>query len=289
MPCPGTGPCSVWPLDLGCCLTPSGTMPDPCLLDGQPVPETIIDSAKLAASQLLWAMTGRQFGCCTVSIRPCRKSCEEACCIPGLTDSGYYPWMPVHQADGTWTNVTCDCRDQCSCTSLSEVNLPDPVCYIDEVRIDGIIIDSDTYKVDEFRKLVRLGALTWPTCNDLTKADTEEGTWSITVTYGRPVPELVLLGANEMACEIIKSCTGKACRLPQRISSVTRQGISVSFLDDMGFLDKGLTGLYFVDLAASTYNPKRLARRPAIYSPDSANQWRVTTWQNSDPVSGCSS
>lgn len=286
MPCPGVGPCAVWDLDLSCCLTPSGTMPDPCLLEGQPVPQETINNAKLAASQLVWALTGRQFGCCSVSIRPCRKKCQESCCIPGITDSGY-PWYPVHQLDGTWTNVTCDCKDECSCNSLCEILLPDPVCYVEEVVIDGVIIDSSTYRVDEFRRLVRLGIECWPECNDLTKPDTEVGTWSVTLTYGRPPPQLVLLAAAEMACEIIKNCSGKACRLPQRVSSVTRQGISVSFLDDMAFLDKGLTGLYFVDLAARTWNPNQLMRRPTVYSPDSVNQWRVTTWTDSDPVSGC--
>lgn len=286
IPCPGEGPCSVWDLDLSCCLTPSGSIPDPCLLDGQPVDPVIIENAKLAASQLLWSITGRQFSCCTLTVRPCRKKCVEACCIPGITNSGY-PWYPVHQADGTWTNISCSCQDECSCVSLCEVLLPDPICSINEVKIDGVVVDPTTYRVDDFRKLVRLGTDCWPTCQDLTKPDTEVGTWSVNLTYGREIPALVRMAAEEMACELIKGCAGGPCRLPQRVSSVTRQGISVSFLDDMQFLSQGLTGLYLVDLAARTYNPKRLARRPNVSSPDSVNQWRVTTWQNGDPVSGC--
>jgi hypothetical protein len=275
MACPGTGPCLPWELDLACCLSPSGILPDPCLLNGDPVPQPVIDNAVLAASQLLWAMTGRQFGICTATIRPCRKKCQDVCCVW----NGGFPWVPVMLADGSWTNVACDCAgDSCSCTKLSEVNLPYPVCSVDEVLINGVIVDPLTYRVDNFRKLVRLGADVWPECNDLTKADTEDGTWSVTVSYGKEVPALVLLGANEMACEIIKSCVGGPCKLPQRIQSITRQQMSVSFLDDMAFLDKGLTGMYFVDLAARTYNPNRLFRRPAVASPDSLNQWRVTTW-----------
>lgn len=293
IPCPGVSPCNVWDLDLSCCLTPSGTIPDPCLYEGQPVPQSVIDNAKLAASQLLWAMTGRIFGCCTVTIRPCRKGCQDSCCIPGISDWGYgyssgYPWYPVMQENGTWTNFSGGCNNQCSCVKLSEIHLPTPVCYINEVKIDGVVVDPTTYRVDGFKSLVRLGSDVWPQCNNLTKPDSELDTWSVTVTYGKPVPELVLLGANEMACEIIKNCIGKPCKLPQRVGSITRQGISVSFLDDMAFLDKGLTGLYFVDLAARTYNPNRLMRKPNVASPDSVNQWRVTTWTSSDPVSGCS-
>lgn len=260
-------------------------MPDPCLFEGQPVPQPIIDNAKLAASQLMWSLTGRQFGCCTVTVRPCRKKCENPC---GMWQGGF-PWIPVMLETGEWTNRSCDCQgDSCSCTKLSEVNLPTPVCSVSEVKIDGVVVDPTTYRVDNFQKLVRLGADVWPECNDLTKPDTEVGTWSVTLTYGKPVPPLVILGANEFACEIIKSCIGQPCKLPQRLSSITRQGVSMTFLDDMSFLDKGLTGMYFVDLAARTYNPSRLYRRSIVTSPDSINQWRVETWHSTDPpITGC--
>lgn len=444
MGCPGVGPCSTWDLDLSCVLTPSGSLPDPCLLEGQPVPQSVIDKAKLAASQLLWAMTGRQFGCCTSKIRPCRKKCEDACCGNG-NDSGF-PWTPKLLADGSWTNVACDCKDGCSCTNLCEINLPYPVCSLDEVKIDGIVLGASQFLVYDFSKLVRYplagvpsrieldgavgpvggpivkglvsvtgpgattdgtgiilptdgatytistgnrtdwmlefdvpvgclnndlsifginggafevdvidggvtvvgpiplsqnitfpntqisghrvklrirstqpGALVgssvnfklnntcglgvrltavqwtepsdkaqcWPECNDLSKPDSEIGTWSVTVTHGNAIPEMVRIAAEEFAGEIIKGCMGKSCKLPQRMGSISRQGVTVSFLDDMAFLDKGLTGMYFVDLAARTYNPHRLMRRPAVYSPDSANQWKVATWQGERANPSC--
>lgn len=288
MPCPGVGPCSPWTLDLSCYLV-SGSLPDPCLSNGTPVPQSVIDSATLAASQLVWALTGRQFGCCEVTVRPCRKKCLSDCCLP--SEFGWdmsHPWVPVHQADGTWTNITCGCNDECSCVNLSEINLPTPICSVSQVLIDGIVVDPATYRVDNFSKLVRLGTDVWPTCNDLTKADTEVGTWSVTLIYGVPVPELALLAANEMAIEIIKNCVGQPCKLPQRLQSISRQQVSATFLDPMEFLDKGLTGLYFVDLAARTFNPNRLQRRPRVFSPDSLKKWRVSTWQNGDPITGCS-
>lgn len=273
MPCPGVGPCEVWTLDLSCCLGPSGIFPDPCILDGEPVPQPIIDQAKLAASQLLWAITGRQFGVCEATIRPCRKKCEDICCLP----VGGFPWVPVHLPDGTWTNVACDCQGGCSCTKICEINIPYPACSVSEVKIDGVVVDPATYRIDNFRKLVRVGEECWPICNALNLPDTEIGTWSVTLTYGKEVPEMVTLGAQEMACEIIKSCMGRPCKLPQRLQSITRQGMSATFLDPMEFISEGLTGLYFVDLAARTYNPRRLMRRPLVASPDSVDQWRVTT------------
>ena len=273
MACPGVGPCAPYDINLTC-LTETGSMPDPCLLDGDPVPQPIIDNAKIVASQILWALTGRQFGLCTVTIRPCRM-CNDPCCLP--EGNGNFPTQPFMQSDGSWVNLTCGCVDECSCTNIHEVRLPYPACSVDEVLIDGEIVDDTTYTIYNFYKLVRLGGADWPQCNDLTKPDSEPGTWSITVTYGREVPELVELAAGEMACEIIKSLVGKPCKLPQRISSVSRQGVTVSFLDSMDFFDKGLSGLYFVDLAARTYNPKRLLKRAAVYSPDIANKWKIET------------
>ena len=287
MACPGYGPCESYTLDLSCCLTPSGTLPDPCLLDGEPVSQDIIDNATIVASQILWAVTGRQFGVCEVTLRPCRP-CADECCLPSYSSYGFdgygyggFPYYPFHQADGSWVNLSCSCTNSCSCTSICEVKLPYPVCSIEEVRVDGIVLPANEYKVVDFERLVltpsATGITCWPRCNDLTKPDTEEGTWSVTLTYGRPVPELVLLGASEMACEIIKNCMGHPCKLPQRISSVTRQGVSVSFLDTMEFMNENLTGLYFVDLAARTYNPRKLARRPTVYSTDYSGKWNRET------------
>lgn len=288
MACPGTGPCGAWDLDLSCYLSPSGIIPDPCLLEGAPVPQPIIDEAKLAASQLLWAMTGRQFSCCTTTIRPCRKKCDDVCCVGEAWGGGGYPWIPVMLGDGSWTNISCDCRDGCSCTKLSEIRVPSPVCSIDEVVIDGVIVDPTTYRVDNFNKLVRLGSDVWPSCNDLTKEDTEIGTWSVTLTYGNQIPEFVRMAAAEMAFEIIKNCTSNPnCKLPQRLQTVTRQGTTMSFLDSIDFLKEGFTGLSLVDLAVRTYNPRRLQRRPTVVSPDSINQWRVTTWRDGDPDPSC--
>ena len=286
MPCPGEGPCQVWDLDLGCCLV-SGSVPDPCLGDGTPVPQELIDSMILASSQFMWRATGMQFGCCTVTIRPCR-ACRDECCLPGEGWGGWgFPWYPVHQADGSWTNISCACVDQCSCVNVCEIPLPYPVCSVDEVLIDGVVVDPTTYRVDEFKKLVRLGSDCWPKCNDLTKPDTEEGTWSVTVTYGRPVPELVRLAANEFACQLIKKCLGKPCDLPQRIQSINRQGMSATFLDPMEFMQNGLTGIFLVDLVIKTYNPKRLYKKPSVASPDSINKWRVETWDSSSPSGVC--
>ena len=40
------------------------------------------------------------------------------------------------------------------------------------------------------------------------------------------------------------SFTGDSCQLPERVTSITRQGVSWTMLDSMDFLDKGLTSAW---------------------------------------------
>ncbi len=273
MPCPGEGPCEAWDLDLTC-LNDAGGVVDPCLGDGTPVPQEILDSMILAASQFMWAATGRQFGTCTVTLRPmCIDECQAEC-----VDSGYgFPWVPVHRADGAWVNLTC-AQPNCTCEQLCEVPLPYPVCSVDEVLINGEIIPDTEYSVVNFNKLIRSKADgCWPNCNNISLPTSEPGTWSITVTYGKPIPELVRLAAAEFACQLVKKALGRPCDLPQRIQSINRQGMSATFLDPMEFMQQGMTGIFLVDLAIKTYNPHRLYKKPTVVSPDSINRWSIVT------------
>lgn len=50
-----------------------------------------------------------------------------------------------------------------------------------------------------------------------------------------------------LAEQFLRSQTGDTCSLPERITSITRQGVSWTVLDAMDFLDKGLTGMAPVD------------------------------------------
>ena len=50
-----------------------------------------------------------------------------------------------------------------------------------------------------------------------------------------------------LAVEYGKAAQGNPCALPERITSVTRQGVSWTVLDPQDFLDKGYTGMSRVD------------------------------------------
>lgn len=283
MACPRVGPC-LWPELTLCCLNDDGEIGDPCLAGGVPVPQALIDSAAQAAAELMWARTGRQFGTCTVTIRPCKKSCNPC---PGgdFIDSGWGGGFRPTLVGGLWYNLPpCGCSGDCSCDNYCSIELPRSACCIEQVIVDGVVLDSDQYRIDDFHRLVRVRGVAdvdeeppcWPACQDLASPDTEVGTWSVTLQYGKTVPELVLLATAELACQFIKACLNQPCQLPQRMASVARQGVTVSFIDPAEFFKDGRTGIYIVDLAIATFNPHGITRRPAITSLDYKN-WSVTT------------
>lgn len=67
---------------------------------------------------------------------------------------------------------------------------------------------------------------------------------------------------KKLAEEYVKAvCGDKSCKLPERITSVTRQGVSWSLLDPQEFLDRGLVGIGAVDhwLNVATQTARGLA------------------------------
>lgn len=236
-----------------------------------------------AATSIVWALSGRQFGTCTTTLRPCRKSCH---------DEGWWtryglPWTTSYAGRGFdygggyygfWFELSCgSCSGGCSCTEVSEVVLPSPVSSIVRVMMDGTPMATGSYRVDNNRLLVRTDGQRWPRCNDLSKNDDQPGTWSVTAAYGQDVPTAGRLAVGEMACEILKAMDGEDCRLPSNVQSLTRQGVSLSFPDVGSLFRQGRTGLYLVDSFVSTVNPAGLKTRSRVYSVDRPTQRRAGT------------
>lgn len=281
MGCPEDAPCEPWATETDLCCLTEGELPGTCV-GGNPVDADQIANALAISSYVLWALTGRRFGVCTTKIRPCRKSCTG--------DSGALPWVapwgewggwdggfvqPLLYR-GSWYNITCGCGNKCSCTEICEVVVPAPLCGIVEVKVDGVVLDPTAYRCDDWRTVVRTDGACWPLCQDMSADDTEDGTWSITVQHGVPVPPAGVAAAATLACEVLKSCTGAECRLPKRVESITRQGVTATFFDPQDFLTEGRTGLYDVDLFINAANPYRLSAPPMVWSPDVHPRWRVT-------------
>jgi len=159
------------------------------------------------------------------------------------------------------------CSGPCGCGSLSEVVLPTPVSEIVSVKLDGVAV-TGIYRVDNNRLLVRTDGGQWPYCNDLSKNDTEPGTWSVTASYGEDVPDGARLAMGELACEILRASSNQECKLPAGIRSIVRQGVEIEYLNLNDLLEKGRTGLKLVDLFLASENPHNLQQRARVYNVD---------------------
>lgn len=237
----------------------------------------VTGTAVQMASEILWALTARRFGLCTVTIRPCRRDCFNANWggWNNWWEYGTYPTPVLY--NGLWYNIACGwCSDGCSCSRISDVMLPGPVHEIGAVKVDGVVLTKNVdYRLDDYRRLIRLGGEEWPLCNDLNLADTEVGTWSVTFSQGEPVPSLGQIAVGILATELAKMLIcDSSCSLPKPVQSLSRQGVNLTFLDPNEVFADGRTGLYVPDMFISTYNPNKLRNRSMVYDIDNLNNRR---------------
>jgi hypothetical protein len=224
--------------------------------------------AVTSATEILFALSGRRFGLCEVTSRPCREDCYDYPYYTNLLPwTGQWPYPAL--IGGSWFNLGCGgCGNTCSCTTVSEFILPSPVYRIVQIKIDGGVVPTGSYRLDNNRKVVRTDGGMWPICNDLSRDDTEAGTWSVTAQYGSPIPDMAQLAMGQLACEISKAASGQDCSLPAGVTQLVRQGVTIDFPDVGELFKQGRTGLYLVDAFLATYNPNGLKRRSRTYSVD---------------------
>lgn len=254
-----------------------------CNLTG--VSPTVTGAAVQAATEVLWGLSGRQFGICQLVVRPCRRECygmswgalTDGLVLGGWWQYGTYP-RPLF-FNGVWYNITCGngCESGCSCSPLSETILPEPVASIVQVKVDGVVLAPGAYRVDDYRKLVRVDGSQWPLCNDLTKDDTQAGTWSVTVQFGQDVPTLGQVALGELACQFAHILNGNdECELPNPVQQLVRQGVTMNFLDPNKVFPDGKVGLYLCDLFLGVVNPHGLTARSEVFDIDGSDNYRIT-------------
>ncbi|MGL4998054.1 MAG: hypothetical protein ACRC5T_03725 [Cetobacterium sp.] len=207
------------------------------------------DEAVKAASYAMWGMSGRKYsGLRTVTERYVRftplintRLLQESSIISSRVNRELdiiEPWV----------------------SSETRIRLRgQPVHQVHTIRnVNGSIVSPDSYFiVDHSTIQFSEGALIVP-------ADIE-----ISYSYGVAPPVFGKMAARRLAIEFVKLWEGdEDCALPQRVTSVTRQGVSYTILDQQDFLEELRTGLYEIDLYLKTANPDK-ARRPAkVFSPD---------------------
>jgi hypothetical protein len=244
---------------------------------------TIFDDYAIQAQELLYELSGRQFaGICSQKARPCWTNCGCG-------------WQVLSRGHLVYQNDSWFCNDSpCGCSSLSRVKLGGyPIVSIVEVKVNGDVIDPNTYRVDANRYLTRVRdpadpdtALSWPGCQNLALEDTEDGTFSVTYSYGMEPPAIGVAAAAQLACELYKSCPGNDaagdCALPSGTVRIVRQGVTIekakfiSWAFERGGqgVQRGWnTGLSSVDAFLNAYNPTGLMRRPVFWSPSMSRRY----------------
>jgi len=223
------------------------------------------EQAHIWASSIMYARTGRQFGTCEVTVRPCGyDQCGDG------TMAWYGAWWngglwTPYILDGVWFN--CACPGLCNCEPDSQMRLDGPVASITEVTIGGVVVDPDNYRVDDFQWLVAENGFKWPRCPNMNNSSGGVDVLEVTYAKGTAVPADVLLAEAILACEYVKMCKGdSSCQLSSRVVAMSRQGTDFQMvpLDDM--LKAGLLGPNLVDQVILGYNPNHLMFRPRVWA-----------------------
>ena len=226
------------------------------------------EEAIQVASNLLWAMSGRKYTGETVvterytcTLRNNRMGPSDRTNSPVLfggdvynIPSGDYDEYSELTADGLSPDARIRLRGR-------------PVTEIISMRNkNGDILDpSSYYLVDHSTIHIRAGT-PWTPCNV-----------EITYKYGIAVPVAGKMAARKLAIEFARLWSGdEMCELPQRVTSVSRQGVSYTILDNQEFIQELRTGLYEIDLFLKTVNPDNARRRSRVFSVDAPRARKYT-------------
>ena len=229
--------CSPWatPADI-----PQAIKDDLGLTDAQ-----LLDPL-MRASELLWALTGRRWygaGCT-----------EEVRLVPELSADHHESWGTC----GCW-NVAPGAPYQ-HMDQPRAVRLPREPAAVTSVVVNGETLPSSAYTLARAGWLERIDGGLWDVCS---------GTTVITYTYGEPPPRGGRAAAVVLAVELARDFYGiKGCRLPQRTTSVTRQGVTIEMFDPMEFLKDGGVGIVSADIWIKSVNPGNRSQAGTVWSPD---------------------
>lgn len=229
------------------------------------------DQALSLAVLVMWAATGRRYGPCQITVRPCqsRERAETYRVYPAYWGSSDWMGGLPYLDGGVWRN--CGCGSGCCCRPRCEILLDGPVSSIVEVLLDGEVVPATDYRVDVAQggfHLVKLSEGCWPTCQDFNVGGEDVGAFSVTYGRGTALPDSVAAATALLACEFGKQVAGGACSLPQRLSSLTRQGVTADFIVNEIDVNTFATGISLVDMVIRAENPSRRTRPPVVLSPD---------------------
>lgn len=243
-----------WPID----RTVFPALPD--VTDPPSAEYTKAVAEQRAAAQLavdvLYALSGRQFGLYEHTVRPCRQPLYNHN-ISGPVTSYLVSWEGDH-----WINVPCGCYGSCRLSGPNVIHLPGPVHDVTEVKIAGTVLASNVW-VLEGNRLYRREA-PWPR-QDLNRPLGDANTWSVTYRRGIEVPEGVAALTGLLAKEFLDALNNDGrCRLPRTVTTASRNGVTYRAYDPAVIYASGKTGLPEVDMWLAAVNPNHLMAAPSV-------------------------
>lgn len=218
-----------------------------------------------SASGLLWSMSGRKYsGITTVTER---YVCQNRIFRYGASANTYQAVL----LDGAIFNIPADEFEGGVADGLSpesRIRLRGrPVTKIHAIRRrDGVVLDPSAYYLVDHSTVQAATGIPWTPCN-----------LEITYSYGTYAPTMGRMAARTLAIEFVKLFEGSDdCALPQRVTSIARQGVSYTLLDSQDFIEEMRTGIYMVDLFLKSTNPDKARAKARVFSPDVPRGRRYT-------------
>lgn len=145
-------------------------------------------------------------------------------------------------------------------------NVPPNTCFL-QLRAEPVIevVSVEDYATGEAIDFTRMGSnrieLLDNRCAARRRVD-------VIYNYGSRPSAIAQRAIQVLASEMYKSdCDDDGCRLPERVTTVNRQGVSWTLIDPMDFIDKGRTGIIEIDMAINAVRTRAKAR-PRVWSPE---------------------
>jgi hypothetical protein len=244
-------------------------------------------TAAQAASEILFELAGRQFTgrCGPVTVRPVNrpKDADSRSWGSRLSPLGWFSSWGLASAYGATVPGVVSSYGS---SEPPTIRLPWPVREILQVKIDGTVIPSDEYEMRDGIDLVRLRTSTsavpterygWPTTQIADLPDTEENTFSVTLTFGDDPPASGQIAARKLGEFLVLPQLGDTSRYPRRTTEISRQGVTAQVASVIDVLKARSLGIYEVDSFLLAVNPNRNQRRAAVISPDTGRPRRQAT------------
>lgn len=210
--------------------------------------EAALDAC-VSASQILWALSGRKYhtGTAIAEQYTVQRNWSSPTTVNPLRRSAVYePSLGVyfvHPDDWRLRRFRLNGQPVREVASVTDMT-------------NGRILDPSEYYVAN-RTVLHLNL------------DVGKGV-EVTYTYGQQPPAMGRKAARALAQQFYYLWSGREdqCKLPDRVTSVDRQGVSWVLLDNQDFLDELKTGVYAVDLFLRSVNPDKARSKSKVFSPD---------------------